>query len=807
MVKGRKTQHHSSHRCMSDSTRLNFEPLEDRCMLATLTVNVNWDGDVLDDGNLMLREALAVINGSYFPDEIDGDKNQINESVDILGDNDKILFSTDPLDGLDGATITFADGFEYNSLYITNSVTIDATALPNGITIDANNGFDHDPDTFDGASVFSIEPDTSSGEDHQVTLAGLTITGGNTGSEGGGIRYFYNNASAEPDLTLTIIDTQIEGNHVQGNGGGVYVWTFAKDTLQINISGSTIEENKAYAGGGAYISGPTSVVISDTNFIDNQAIGSTNTGFGSGGGGLFCLVDAQGIQDKIATLTITDSEFYDNKALGSIGVLGGGGGLHVWLRGADDPTRATLNLINSTVSGNEATNCDGGGVWVNAKYGTFNAIQSTISGNSALFGKGGGLWITSYYDLINREVVSNLDHNTITNNFSPNGGGLYSDPKLGVITTLNHTIVSGNRTEELHTSVANNISGSINVADSKFNLVGKTGGVYPLLQTNGNKHDADNNPGLMELAYYGGPTKTHMPEGTSEVINEGDPNAAPWPNGLPRYDQRGRPFDRVFDEDGDPGTPDIIDIGAVEYGIGDPTGAPRVVDIVISGSNSVHDEYSFSEAFDEGTHEFTTVPVGGADTIEIVFSEHIDDIVPNSLFLQSGYTGILYTSDGSDAMHWKVVDYFYDVDTFIARWRFDGPDEGDAPDPFPADQLAIRLGRTQASVLHDVDNNALDGEWAFPRSIYEDFSTIFPSGNGYEGGGFIFTFVILPGDADLDNDVDGSDYLLWLSNFDPNETGKTFEQGDFNGDGIVEGEDLAIWQENFDLDFSTWGLS
>lgn len=45
--------------------RLRHEYLEDRCMLATLTVNLNTDGAVpTNDGNLTFREAIAYVNGT-----------------------------------------------------------------------------------------------------------------------------------------------------------------------------------------------------------------------------------------------------------------------------------------------------------------------------------------------------------------------------------------------------------------------------------------------------------------------------------------------------------------------------------------------------------------------------------------------------------------------------------------------------------------------------------------------------------------------------------------------------------------------
>jgi MYXO-CTERM domain-containing protein len=52
-------------------------------------------------------------------------------------------------------------------------------------------------------------------------------------------------------------------------------------------------------------------------------------------------------------------------------------------------------------------------------------------------------------------------------------------------------------------------------------------------------------------------------------------------------------------------------------------------------------------------------------------------------------------------------------------------------------------------------------------------------------------------DFDLDNDVDGHDFLVWQRGLGLTEA--TREQGDANGDGTVDGADLAILQSQFGL--------
>jgi hypothetical protein len=127
------------------------EQLESRCLLATFTVTNDADVPVNSPGSAgTLRQ--AIFDANQFPD------------------TDNIEFSTTPAHGLNGGTITLTQG----RLDISESVIIDATMLPSGLTIDQTIA----------TAVMQILP--ASG-DLSFTLDGLTITGGEIG---GGIQYF-----------------------------------------------------------------------------------------------------------------------------------------------------------------------------------------------------------------------------------------------------------------------------------------------------------------------------------------------------------------------------------------------------------------------------------------------------------------------------------------------------------------------------------------------------------------------------------------------------------------------------------------
>lgn len=58
----------------------------------------------------------------------------------------------------------------------------------------------------------------------------------------------------------------------------------------------------------------------------------------------------------------------------------------------------------------------------------------------------------------------------------------------------------------------------------------------------------------------------------------------------------------------------------------------------------------------------------------------------------------------------------------------------------------------------------------------------------------VTNYLALPGDANGDRVVDGSDFGIWNSN--KFTSGTTWTRGDFNGDGVTDGTDFGIWNSN-----------
>jgi len=164
---------------------------------------------------------------------------------------------------LDGATITLSSG----QLFIDKNLTIDASSLPDGIVIDANQS----------SRCFTIDTLTD------VTLRALTITGGLTGTNGlgGGIRNdgaltleactihdcktgdhgggIYNNNAGFLFLTNCTLANNVASNTgSDGNGGAL--WSSGTATL---VS-CTLTGNSGYNGGGIHIASASSLSLTNT---------------------------------------------------------------------------------------------------------------------------------------------------------------------------------------------------------------------------------------------------------------------------------------------------------------------------------------------------------------------------------------------------------------------------------------------------------------------------------------------------------------------------------------------------------------
>jgi hypothetical protein len=395
----------------------------------------------------------------------------------------------------------------HGELAINKSLTINGPGA-NLLTVDASTS-DLNPelDQGDGSRVFNI--DDNSFNDIAVAVRGLKLTGGDVNGRGGAISSWE---------SLTLVDAIISGNAARGTlGAGGGIWSRRAGALQ--IMQSTISGNSAQ----------------------------------SNGGGVWARVYDSG------QLTITDSTISGNSTSDK------GGGLY-----ADALNSGTVTIANSTISGNTASS-HGGGVYSRTASGSATAvIQSTLSGNFS-DRSGGGIWS---YTL--GFTTATISHSTITGNTADansnnpvveTGGGIFAAGS-GTL-HLNHSLVAANTDTGNH---APDVKNSVAALPASFSLIGDRSGsgfaAAPIgsPDANGNLVGGAANakivPQLAPLADNGGPTFTHALLLSSPAINAGNPSAVAGSGGIPNFDQRGAPFQRVFSGAGQSFT--RIDIGAYE---------------------------------------------------------------------------------------------------------------------------------------------------------------------------------------------------------------------------------------------------
>ncbi|NEP14922.1 MAG: PEP-CTERM sorting domain-containing protein [Symploca sp. SIO2C1] len=451
--------------------------------------------NLLDFGTGSLRQAILDANG--------------------LGGADEILFDS----GLSGGTINLTGG----ELLITDDLSISGLGA-DFLSVDAG-GF---------SRVFNIGGTDSI----DVLFEGLTITGGNSNNNGGGILNNFNSA-------LSITNSIISGNQTAFDGGGI------ANLGTLTVIDSLVSGNSAGddAAGLVNFSSGTLMVI-DSTLSGNSAV---DVGGGIGNNGELTVINSSisensarlggGIQNFLGTATIIDSTLSHNSSR-----VGGG------IFNEPDPT-SILTVTNSTISGNTAET-NGGGIF-NGGGSILNVSNSTITDNTADSdgngsGNSGGIFNLSSAEIEDTIIAGNFD---TTNNA---GSGSIVPDVSGEFTSNGYNLIG-------------NVDGG-----TGFNATGDQVG------TSTNLLD----PLLGSLQDNGGRTLTHALLSGSPALDAGDPNFTP----PPEFDQRGIGFDRIVDGNND--TIAIVDIGAFEVqqqstSVPEPSSMLGLFALVIVASGSI----------------------------------------------------------------------------------------------------------------------------------------------------------------------------------------------------------------------------
>lgn len=300
-----------------------------------------------------------------------------------------------------------------------------------------------------------------------------------------------------PNVTLTGIT--FDGQGVARSGSPLY---FNTNTGSITLKDVVVKNVNTTEGSPVSIEYSQPVIIEDSIFTGNST---------DGAGGALYFGDSEGTTAVIFTrTTLADNDAY----------VGGA----VYFQG--NSIQALFD--QSAIVNNTATHA-GGGIYNSGA--TLELVNSTVSGNSATgegaapAGFGGGIFQYSSNDIVLNSV-------TITDNTAASYGGGVSGYEVSIDVTGNASVVAGNSA---------GVAGTEN-----FNTSGSN--VTSLLTNSFTTGD----PLLKALALNGGPTPSHMPKSNSplrDALEAADYSAAP------TIDQTGR--DRPQGEG--------YDIGAVEY--------------------------------------------------------------------------------------------------------------------------------------------------------------------------------------------------------------------------------------------------
>ncbi|HEX5265690.1 MAG TPA: right-handed parallel beta-helix repeat-containing protein, partial [Acidimicrobiales bacterium] len=299
-----------------------------------------------------------------------------------------------------------------------------------------------------------------------AAIQGVTIDGGSGPVSAGVIDNFGD---------LTISGSTISGGMDEGAGGGG-IYNEFHGTLHIQ-SGTVLTGNVATSGGSG-----TGGALHNAGTADVTGATISGNSSGGSGAGIFNGTDAQ--------LGLTDTTVSGNAAGGN------GGGIY---------NDGTLTVTGGQVSGNQADDSTGGGVY-NDSHGSLTITGATVSGNSA--DQGGGVYNVALLDgttgatvsgstisgngtSSNGAGVANTGDLTVTgstiagNSAGGKGGGVYNS---GTLTMLNSTLARNTiQPEAGATALFNDTEGTANLSfDTLADNPGATG--TSTLFNNGTAH-------------------------------------------------------------------------------------------------------------------------------------------------------------------------------------------------------------------------------------------------------------------------------------------------------------------------------
>lgn len=574
-----------------------------------------------------------------------------------------------------------------------------------------------------------------SGEANASILDGLTIRNGYVKGAGGGISVL----SSSP----TIANCRITGNSAYYAGGGIYAENGAPLVRDSLIHGNNvIMITVDTIGGGGMALSDCQAVVERSRVVENA---SPRTG-----GGLWV---------NGGSVSVTDCSFVGNSVIGTYTGTAGGGG--VALSGCQAAVERSRIVANESPQ-------NGGGLMINEA--NVSVTDCLLAGNSATdsyYGDGGGVYTHDADGILTRNVLvgnragcagGGIDLHETRQAFAANivaanlaeqtgpwgaGGGarihLSAGPFDGNVITGNKAVACGGgvaaNTAQQDTLLTNNIVCG-NVAGSEG------GGIY----------------------------RSSIGTGTLELVcSTVAHNHADGPG------------------DGFSSQAFVIEVivNSIFWG-----GAAQ-----ISTVNPVDATYSDIEGGYAGAGNIDADPLFAVRPPEVWSAGGLYDADGFQTVLTGGswtpgeLAGRLVNPDTTQPLQFFIVD---NDATMMTVWG-DASGLAGLGASFQVYDYRLDSGSPcvdagcDAGVYRDIDG--------WPRPF--DYPGVDNNGPLPEFDMGAYEDTPRPGDANVDDCVDGLDYTIWSNNY--HLSGMTWEQGDFTGDGYVDGLDYVIWSNNYHL--------
>ncbi|MBT9314310.1 CHAT domain-containing protein [Leptothoe spongobia] len=497
--------------------------------------NVNLAATTYREGNTITLDRSLILRGQGQDSTlISGDANNDGKgnhqvlSISNSGDNINLTNLTiqDGLSSSDGAGLS-NDGKNTTISDVTfsnNQVTgtsQDGGAIHNRGSLSISNAvFDNNLTGSDGGAI-DIQEGT-------VVITNSTFTNNQAGTHGGAI-------DVDPNGKLKVSNTNFSLNAAGTDGGAIY----SEGAIIIDTVNFT-NNNASETGGAVFLNGDSEIIASSFfNNMAQQGGGITNQGelnllksiitsnqstgirTDDGGGGIY--------NTSGGNLTIDTSLINNN-----ISAATGGGILNF-----ADKNETMVTISNSSIVGNQSSSL-GGGIAIASQHSfsnlsQLNVINSTISGNQAL--TGGGIHTIGPTSLTNVTIAENIAISS--------GGGVSDNTATATEPSLINTIVAVNSAplnpdvEGNFRDQGNNLIG-INEGSNSFSVSALVGTISKPI-----------NAGLDSLKSVGSDLPAHQLLSNSLAANAGNNAVAT------TSDQNGQP--RIIGN--------TIDIGAVESNI------------------------------------------------------------------------------------------------------------------------------------------------------------------------------------------------------------------------------------------------